>query len=216
MSRNLAPQAMCVGHDRFQFLLRVRRSLRIVPVRKHAAGGANFDQIGAILDDLAHLVLHSFHAVRHTFRRIVKFEGQEVLVAVATRDAERRSAYQHSRPRNVTGINGVAQGNVAETLRSHVAYSGEPSLQREARIASAGQRCAWNGNREGLRPNILRIAGEVRMRIRQPRQNCSVGEIDQAIVGRATRLPRRTDANYLPSFDHDGLIVESFSAAHIQ
>ena len=65
--RDLASQAMRVGDDGFHLFQRVGRSLRIVSVRKHAAGGANLDQVGAVLDDLADFVLHAFHAVGHSF-----------------------------------------------------------------------------------------------------------------------------------------------------
>ncbi len=70
MRGDLASQAMGVGYDRLQFFQRVGRSLGIVAVRKHAAGGANLDQVGAVLDDLADFVLHAFHAVGHASRRV--------------------------------------------------------------------------------------------------------------------------------------------------
>ena len=70
MRRYLASQTVSVGDDSRQFGLRVLRVLRIVAQRKHAAGSADLDDIGAVLDDLAHLVLHVLDAVGHADPRL--------------------------------------------------------------------------------------------------------------------------------------------------
>ena len=139
MGCDLASQAMRVGHDGLHLLQRVLRGLGIVAVRKHAAGGANLDQVGAVLDGLADLVLHAFDAVGHAVGGDVIFEGQQVVVAVPAGDAERRAAHQHARAGNIAGVDGIAQGDVAVALGTDVAHGGEAGLESETRIARANQ-----------------------------------------------------------------------------
>ena len=72
--RDFAAQPVRVGHDGFHLLQRVLRVLRIVAQRKHAARGAYFDQIGAVLDVLANLVLHGRDAIGDAVAGGVIFE----------------------------------------------------------------------------------------------------------------------------------------------
>ena len=69
----------------------------------------------------------------------VVFEGQQVLVAVASGNAERRPAHQHARPGHIAGVDGVAQRHVAVALRSHIAHGSETGLESKTRIARADQ-----------------------------------------------------------------------------
>ncbi len=103
-------------------------------------------------------------------------------------DAERRSAHQHARTGNIAGVDGVPQGNVAVALRPHVAHGGEARLEREARVVRAGQRGARQRDAEALRPGILRIAGQMGVRVSQARQDGRGRKIDQAIAGSALGL----------------------------
>ncbi len=143
-------------------------------MRKHAAGGANLDHVGAVLDGLADFVLHGFHAVGNASASHVIFEGQQILVAVPSGDAERRAADQHARARNIAGIDGIAQRDVAVAVRSHVADRGESGLQSEARVAGPGQRGARNGNAQSLEAVVLRVTGQVGVGVGQTGQNGSV------------------------------------------
>ena len=131
-------------------------------------------------------------------------------------DAERRTAHQHARAGDIAGVDGVTQGHVAVSFCSDIAHGGEAGLQRDARIARASQSRARNRNRETLRSDILRIAGQVGVRVGQARQNRGVRQIDQAVTGRAVGLGERTDADDLATLDHDGLVGESLAAADIE
>src|SRR5262249_33767174 len=89
---NFSPQAMSVGHNGLHLFQCVLRSAGIVAFGKHATRGADLDHVGAVLDDLAHLVLHSFDTVGGAVGGGVPFIGQQVLVAVTSGDGERGSA----------------------------------------------------------------------------------------------------------------------------
>jgi hypothetical protein len=121
---HLAAQAVRIGHHGLQFLEAVLAGLRIVALGQHAAGGAHLDQIGAVLDVLAHVLLHGGDAVGDAFGGGMVFGRQEVVVAVAAGDAERRSAHLHVRTRNVARVDVVAQSYIgvpdAPTLRTLV------------------------------------------------------------------------------------------------
>ena len=88
MRRHLPAQPMRIRHDGLHLFERVLRRLRIVSMREHAAGGADFDQVGALLDDLARLVLGRFDAIGHTLAVNVRFKRQQIVVAVAARNAQ--------------------------------------------------------------------------------------------------------------------------------
>ena len=62
---DFAAEAVSVGDDGLHFFERVLRGLRIVAEREHAAGGADLDEVGSVLDVLADLVLHSGDAIGH-------------------------------------------------------------------------------------------------------------------------------------------------------
>jgi hypothetical protein len=83
--------------------------------------------------------LHAFHSIGHATPNVVVFEGQQVFVAMAAGDAERRAAHQHMRTGHIAGVDGVAQSDVAVTLGTHVAHRGKASFQSEARVARADQ-----------------------------------------------------------------------------
>ncbi len=108
VGRDPAAEAVGVGDDGFHFFDRVLRGAGIVAFGEHAAGGANFDHVRAVLDDLTDFVLHAFHAVGRAVALGVKFVGQQVLVAVSAGDAERRSARDDVRSRQHAFVDGVA------------------------------------------------------------------------------------------------------------
>ena len=96
---DLASQAMRVSDDRLYLFQRVRRSLGIVSVGKHASGGADLDHVGAVFDDFTDFVLHAFHSVGDSEGRVREIRREHVLVAMASGDAEGRPAHQHARAR---------------------------------------------------------------------------------------------------------------------
>ncbi len=144
MRRDLASEPVRVGHDGLHLLKRILRRLRIVAMRKHAAGSANFDQVRTVLDDLAGLVLDGFNAIGHAFILNMPLKRQQIVVAVATRDTQRRAADQHARSGDVAGINRIAQGNVRKPARPHVADGRKTGFERDAGIARSVQSLAWH------------------------------------------------------------------------
>jgi hypothetical protein len=105
---------------------------------------------------------------------------------------------------------------VAVAFRADVAHRGETGLERDARIAGPAKSRTGNRNGESPGSNILRITGQVSMRVGQAGQNRGVGEIHQAVIGRTFGLRKRTDTRNLVTVDHDGLVGESLSGAHIE
>src|SRR5690349_23298368 len=92
---HLPPQSMRVGDDGLYLFECVLRRAWIVTFREHATGSANLDQVRSILNDLADLVLHAFHAIRDAVSLMMEFIRKEVVIAVSTGDAEWRTAHQH-------------------------------------------------------------------------------------------------------------------------
>src|SRR5271167_664478 len=137
MSSNFSPQAMGIGHDGLHLFQGVLRGLRIVASGEHSAGGADLDQIGAVLNVLAHLVLNGGDSVSHSISYSVILVGQQIIVAVPAGDAERRTAHQHSGPGHIAGVDGVAQGDVAVSIRAYVAYGGKSGFERSASVLGA-------------------------------------------------------------------------------
>ena len=131
---DLAAEAMCVGDDGAQFLLGVLRVLGIVAQRQDAAGGADLDDVSAVLDDLAHLVLHVFDAVSDADLGGMPLVGQQVVVAMSAGNAQRRTAGVDARTGHVARIDGVAQGDVSEFGGTDVADRGEARQQGDAGI----------------------------------------------------------------------------------
>ena len=66
---DFAAEAMGVGDDRLHLFEGVLRGLRVVALGEHAAGGADLDDVGAVLDDFANLVLHGLRRRRPRRRR---------------------------------------------------------------------------------------------------------------------------------------------------
>src|ERR1700722_1923230 len=126
---NFSSQAVSIRDDGLHLLQRVLGSLRIVALGKHSAGRADLDQIGTVLDVLADLVLHGRNPVGHSVPRSVILVGQQIVVAVAARDAERWPAYQHSRSGYVAGVDCGAQSAAAIAFAPSVAHGGETRPQ---------------------------------------------------------------------------------------
>src|SRR5690349_13924985 len=87
VSGDLTSKPMRFGDDGFHLVHRVLGSVRIVALRHHAASGADLDDVSAIFDDFADLVLHGSDSVRNAFRFLVIFEREQVVVAMPARDA---------------------------------------------------------------------------------------------------------------------------------
>ena len=126
--RDFPSQAVGICHDGLHLLERVLRSLRIISLRKYASGRTDLNQVGAVLNDLAHLVLHRFNAIRCTITGCVIFVGKQVVVAMTSGDTQRRSADQHSRPGNVTCVDGITHCDITVARRTHVPHGSKSGL----------------------------------------------------------------------------------------
>ena len=118
MCRDLAPEAMRISNNGLHLLKRVLRCLRIISFRQHSASRADLDQVGAVFDVLPHLVLHRGDAVGHAFTNRVIFERQQVVVAMTSRDSQRRSADLHVRSRYLARVDRVPQIHIGIAARS--------------------------------------------------------------------------------------------------
>ena len=187
------------------------------PFGKHAAGGANLDHISAVFNDLADFVLHAFHAVRRAIGFGVPFVRQQVLVAVASGDRERRAAGVDTRARNHAFIDGVAQRDIGIAAGAYIAHRGESGFQRDARILGADER--FFGNRDSqLLVAKVRIESEMRVGINQSGQQRSVGQIDYMpaclIVG--LRSAATGNAGDLVAVNYHGHVIEHLARLHVQ
>src|SRR6185312_371639 len=143
----------------------------------NTARGANLDQIGAVFDDLAHLVLNLLDAVGNAIGGRVILERQEVVVTMSAGNAQGRAADQHAWTRHISRIDGIAQSNVRVSVGGYIANGGEAGIQRHPRIASANERFAWNRDRERL-ISELRIEREMGVGINHSRHYRGIAQLD--------------------------------------
>src|SRR5581483_4171150 len=165
-------------------------------------GGADLDHVGAVLDDFAHLVLHRLDAVGHALGLMVILEGQQVVVAVSAGDAHRRAAHQHTRAGQRAFVDYVTQGDVGIAAGANVADGGEPGLQRGAGVHGAVQRLARRRDAKLRVTEVVRVHGDVRVRVDQTRQHGEVRQADD-LGCRDGRFG--ADGGDLFAFDGDGL-----------
>src|SRR6185312_4862348 len=216
VGRHFAAEAVSVSHDGLHFFQRVLRGLRVIAHGKHASGGADLNQVGAIFDDLAHLVLHGFHAVGYAIVLAVVVVGQQVVVAVAAGDAEGRTADQHAGAGHVAGVDGVTQGYVGVARGPHVAHGGETRFQRDAGIAGAHERRTGHRNAQRRVAEVVGIHGEVGVRVNQAGHDGEVRQLDADRTRWHAGLGGRADADNALVFDEDDLVGKGTPAAHVQ
>src|SRR6266511_1634231 len=142
LGRDFTTQAVGFGDDGLHLFERVLRGLRVVAEREHSAGRTDFDHVGAVLDHLARLSHHGRHPVGDAFVEVIEFRREQVVVAMPAGDAEGRSGGYDPRPRDVAGVDRVAQRDVGVAARADVAHSREAGFEREPRVLRAGQRRA--------------------------------------------------------------------------
>ena len=130
----------------------------------------------------AHALLDGGDAVGDAFGGGVVFGGQEVIVAMAAGDAQRRPAHLHVRTRNVAGVDIVAQGDIGIAGCADVAHAGESGLQRDLGEAHAVERLAHGVGREARVRIEIVAEGEVRMHVDQARQHGHGSQVDFAVA----------------------------------
>ena len=210
------PKPVCVRDDCFHFFQSILRSVRIVALREHAAGGADLDHVGSIFDDFPHFVLHGFHAVRYPFTKEMKRGWQQVLIAVPAGDAQRRAGGDHARPDHVAIIDGIAQRNVRIVFRAHIAHGGKTSFERSQRVSRAVQRFARRRNLQAFIRERTQFKGQMRVHVDQAGQQRGIRQIDRRVSRCRLYFSGRRDLRNLFAFDHDRLIPAQLSGAHIE
>src|SRR6202044_1000779 len=166
-------------------------------------------------DVLAYLVLHGRNPVGHSVSGGVIVEGQQIVVTVAARDAQRWPAHQHSWSGDVAGVDRVAQSDVAVSFGPHVAYGSETRFQSYPGILGPGERRTHDGNSEFLVPESG-FVGEVRVRVDQAGQYGCVRQFDAYGVRGRFGFRGWAGADDFSVFDDESLIREHLAALHIE
>ena len=96
--RDFATQLVRFFDDRLQLFERVLRRARLIALAQDSAGSADLDHIGAVLHGLAYFRSRRPRAVSDAFRAMMKFIGEEIVVAMAARDSQWRTRHDHARP----------------------------------------------------------------------------------------------------------------------
>src|SRR5664279_2724268 len=150
--------------------------------RKHAARRADFYDVSPVLDDLAHFVLHVFDAVGNADLSRVELVRKQVVIAVSAGNTERWTAGIDAGAGNIAGINGIAQGHVSESIRSHVSYRRKAGQQSDALVFGANEGLARNRDGESVvaEPGI---ECEVGMRVDQAGENGFARQVDDRGAG---------------------------------
>src|SRR5262249_23927684 len=159
-----------------------------VSLRKDAAARADLDEVGAVLDHLADLRPRFPGAVGDTALTKMKLGREEVVVAVAARDAQRGSGNEEPRTRHLAGIDRVAQRDVGKLGGGDVAHGGKSSPQRSVRVGSAVESLARSGNTEPLVAQVLRNEGEMVVNVDQPGKEGRAAQIEDSRVGRKSHV----------------------------
>ena len=160
-------------------------------------------------------MLDGFDAIGHTFVLYVPLKRQQILVAVAARNAQGRAADQHARSGNVAGIDGIAQGDVSEAAGAHVANGRKPGFERDPGIARSSKGLARHGNRQA---RIAKVGSErdVGVRVDQSRQHGGVGKLDHRGVLWQELVANPSHLADLVSLNDDGLAGQRLPGFHVK
>src|SRR6266403_1531905 len=164
---DLATELVGFFGDGLHFLEGVLRRAGLVSFAEHAAGGADLDHVGAVLDGFAHFGASGPGTVGDAFRLVVIFGRQQIVVAMAARDAKRRAGSAHARTFDVAGVDGIAEGNIRVTASADVPNGGEAGAQRKPRVLHPGNGFARNRNAEAGISRGGGIRSEMGMNVNQ-------------------------------------------------
>src|ERR1700679_1275591 len=103
VSGNFAAEAVRIGDEGLHLFEGVLAGLGIIALGENATTGGKLNEIGAVLDVFANLMLDGGDAVGYGFAVDVILVGEQVLVHVAAGDAECGTRDLHVRARDVAG-----------------------------------------------------------------------------------------------------------------
>src|SRR6266404_541547 len=177
MRGDLAAELVGFFGDGLHFFERILRRAGLVAFAEHAAGGADLDDVRAVLHGFPDFGASGPGAVGDAFGLVMIFGREQIVVAMAARDAKRRARSAHTRALDVAGVDGVAEGNVRVTARAHVSNRGKAGAERKPSVLYAGNGFARNRNAEARVAAGGGIAGEVRVHVDKSWQTCGVRKI---------------------------------------
>jgi hypothetical protein len=147
----------------------------------------------------------------------MKFDGKEIVVAVAPGNAERRPGDLHARPFDFAVVDAIADGHIGVTAGADIANGGETRAERNARVLDAGDSFPRDGNPEALIASGGGVGGDVRV------------DIDQAWKTRCGRKVERRNSGWqfgcasgadrsdgAALIEDDDLIGEHVAAANVE
>ncbi len=160
-------------------------------------------------------MLHLLNAIGGAIRCCVVLIRKQVVVAVASSNAQGRAADQHARPGYIACVNSIPQRHIAVSASADITHRRKTRFKREPRVVRASKRFSRNGYSQSFISEMW-IEGEMGVRIDQPRQNGGVRQINYLVAGRSLKFGSGSDTRDLVTFNHNGLIGENFSAPHVQ
>ena len=135
--------------DRPQFLVRIVLRASLAGQRHHTAGNAHLDQLGAMLDLIAHRLADLVDPVGDALldgqlERTRHERREHRRVEVATCGCDRVPGGDHARAFDPSRVDGLAERDVEQVTacldeQSEIAHRGEPRTQRAPRIADRAQ-----------------------------------------------------------------------------
>ena len=186
-----------------------------IPVRQDAARRHELDQVRAVLEVLPDLGAQGPRAVRSAFADMVVLEGQEIVVGMTARRADRRAGHQHPRAFDLALVDRIAQGDVRKAAGADIAHGGEAGFQGLLGVGDAIDRFARRGEKHAVEAFVIGVRGHMDVRVDQSRQDRRAAQLDLAgPVGR-NQGRGRTDGADLVAGNDDHLIIQHFAADRI-
>ena len=202
---DLAAEAVRVGDDGLELFHGVLAGLGVVAFGEDAAGGGDFDEVGAVLDVFADLVLDGGDAVGYGFAMDVVLVREKVLVHVAAGDAEGGTADLHVRAGDVAGVDLVAEGDVGKGVGADVADGGEAGFEGDLGVFNADDGLFGRGHRE-LEVGIEVVGhGEVGVDVDEAGHDGVFREVDLDVAGLLWCGGGGSDRGDAVAGDDDGL-----------
>src|SRR6267142_6370065 len=164
---DLATELVGFFGDGLHFFECVLGCAGLIAFTEDAAGGADLDDIGAVLGGFPDFGASGPGAIGNAFRLVVIFGREQIVVALAARDAKRRAGSAHSRTFDVAGVDGVAECDVRVTARADVSNGGEAGAQRKPSVLHPGNGFARNRNSEARVAAGGGIRSEMGMNVNQ-------------------------------------------------